>query len=116
MKKFLAAAGAFAVLAMPAFADSMTIEFAGDDGTTATYVFDDATSMATLPDGTIAPYTWDEATATLCGETPEGPVCATFTVSDEEPKVGDVSAYTLSTGGGGMATIIAMAAAEPTGS
>lgn len=115
MNKLLAAAGAFAVLALPAFADTMTIEFAGDDGQTATYMFDSETNMVTGPDGGSAPYTWDEETATLCGETPDGPVCAIF-ADAAEPVVGGTSAYTLSTGGGGTATILAMEASEPTGS
>lgn len=106
MKKILISAAAAAMLAAPAFAASMTVAFASEDGATAVWTFEDGT--ATAPDGTSAPYTFDEATRTLCADVPDqGEVCATF-ADETSGAVGDSSAYTLSTGGGGTATITAV--------
>ncbi len=109
--KTIITATAFAIAAaLPATAATITIEFAPDDGSEpAAFTFDDATGMSTGPDGSTSPFTWDEDTATLCGTDPEGSeVCATFTDNSAEPAVGVTSPYTLSTGGGGTATITAM--------
>lgn len=105
MKKFIAAAIAAGFVAAPAFAASITISFADNDGTTAEWTFD-GEGTATSGDLSAA-YTWDEDAATLCADVPEqGEVCATFDSVAEA--VGESSTYTLSTGGSGTATIIAM--------
>lgn len=106
MKKFVSAALAAAFLAAPAFAASITLSFANDDGTTQEWTFDSETNMATAGDLEV-PYTWDEDAATLCADIPDqGEVCATF--SEVAQAVGESSPYTLSIGGGGTATITAM--------
>ena len=105
MKKFFAAAIAAGFIAAPAFAASITISFADNDGTTAEWTFD---GEGTATSGEITTsYTWDEEAKTLCAEVPEqGEVCATFDGVAEA--VGESAGYTLSTGGAGTATIMAM--------
>lgn len=106
MKKFIAAALSAAFIAAPAFAASITVSFANDDGTTTEITFDQETSMATTS-GVSMPYTWDAETSTVCADMPDvGEVCATFESVAEA--VGDTAKYTLSVGGGGTATITAM--------
>ncbi|MEM6627788.1 MAG: hypothetical protein AAF719_13920 [Pseudomonadota bacterium] len=104
--KFAALIAASALMAAPAMAGVATIEFANDDGNTSTWTFNDETMMATADGVDAGAYTWDEAAATLCGATPDGEVCATF--DDPKSEVGHSSTYTLSTGGGGTATIKAL--------
>ena len=105
MKKFVAAIVAAGFVAAPAFAASITLSFAGDDGTTQVWTFD-GEGTATAGDLTM-PYTWDEDAKKLCADIPDqGEVCATFDSVAEA--VGDSSTYTLSTGAGGTATITAM--------
>ena len=108
MKKTLMAAAAAFALGAPAFAASMTISFANDDGTTAVMTFDgEGTATIEGQEGSF-PYTWDEETRTLCGDaTGEGEVCATFAEAGD-PEVGQATGYTTSTGGSGTATITAM--------
>lgn len=107
MKKFLTAAIAAGFIAAPAFAASITLSFASDDGTTQEWTFDQETSLATMGD-LSAPYTWDEEAKKLCAEIPDqGEVCATFDSVGQA--VGETSGYTLSSGGSGTATITAMA-------
>ena len=104
MKKFIAAAMAAAVIAAPAYAATLTISFANDDGTTSVWSFDQETSKASNGEGIETDYTWDEDTLTLCAAVPDaGDLCATF--ESQGTAVGDTSKYTLSTGGGGTATI-----------
>jgi len=105
MKKFIAAAVAAGFIAAPAFAASITISFANDDGTTSEWTFD---GEGTATSGDIsASYTWDEEAKTLCADVPEqGEICATFDGVAEA--VGESAGYTLSTGGSGTATITAM--------
>lgn len=105
MKKFIAAAVAAGFIAAPAFAASITVSFANDDGTTSEWTFD-GEGTATSGDVSTA-YTWDEEAMKLCADVPEqGEICATFdSVADE---VGESAGYTLSNGGSGTATIIAM--------
>jgi hypothetical protein len=104
MKKFLTVALAAGFVAAPAFAATITVSFANDDGTTQEWTFDGET--ATTGDISV-PYTFDEEAMKLCAEIPEqGEVCATFdAVADA---VGESAGYTLSTGGTGTATITAM--------
>jgi len=105
MKKFMTAALFAGFIAAPAFAASITISFANDDGTTQEWSFD-GEGTATSGDLTTA-YTWDEDAATLCAEIPDqGEICATFDSVAEA--VGESSTYTLSVGGSGTATITAM--------
>ena len=105
MKKLIAATLAASFIAAPAFAASITLSFAGDDGTTQEWSFD-GEGTATYA-GTTMPYTWDEEARKLCAEIPDqGEVCATFDSAAQA--VGESSTYTLSTGGTGTATIIAI--------
>ena len=105
MKKFLSAAVIAGLVAAPAFAASITISFANDDGTAQEWTFD-GEGTATSGDMSAA-YTWDEDAAKLCAEIPEqGEICAEFDSVAEA--VGESSTYTLSTGGSGTATITAM--------
>ena len=110
MKKFMALTAATVALALPAMAGTMTISFANDDGVTTVITFDDSTMKGTVEgvDGTFD-YTWDAEANALCGNpTGEGDVCATFTEKEQAIAVGTASAYTLSTGGGGTATVTAV--------
>lgn len=105
MKKFIAALVAAGFVAAPAFAASITVSFASDDGTTQEWTFaDDGTATS----GEMSTsFTWDEDARKLCADIPEqGDVCATFDSAAEA--VGESSTYTLSTGGTGTATITAM--------
>ena len=105
MKKILTAAIVAGFVAAPAFAASITVSFAGDDGNTQEWTFD-GEGTATSGDVT-ASYTYDEEARKLCADIPEqGEVCATFDSAAEA--VGESSTYTLSTGGTGTATITAM--------
>ena len=111
MKTTLTAAAFLLGASMPAFAQTMTIEFAPDDGSDALAItFDQSNGKATMPDGSVQDYTWDEATATICSTPPEaeGEVCATFADGASEPSIGLTSAYTTNVGGAGSATITAM--------
>jgi len=96
------------MMAAPAIAGSITMSFAGDDGTTAVMTFnEDGTAKVEGADGTFE-YTWDAEANKLCGDaTGEGEVCAIF-ADKSEPSVGLESAYTTSDGGSGTATITAM--------
>lgn len=106
MKKFLAAVLAAGFIAAPAFAASITVSFANDDGTSQEWTFD-GEGTATSGDIT-ASYTMDEEAGVLCATMPdETEVCVTF---DEQvaQEVGASSTYSLSTGGTGTATITAL--------
>lgn len=105
MKTLITAAAALAFASGAALAQTMTIEFAGDDGATTSWTFD-GEGNATASDGTTATYTWDEEGKVLCGQMEEGELCATFAETGSE--VGDSSAYTLSDGTTGTATITAV--------
>ena len=77
MKKFVAAIVAAGFIAAPAFAASITLSFAGDDGSTQEWTFD-GEGTATSGDLTTS-YTWDADARKLCADVPEqGEVCATF--------------------------------------
>ena len=107
MKKLIVAAVLTAGVSAPAFAASMTVSFAGDDGATQVWTFNDD-GTATAPDGSVVDYTYDQATLTLCAEVPEtGDICAIFE-SANEGNVGDSSRYTTTTGVAGTATITAV--------
>ncbi len=107
MKKLLISTAAVALFAAPAFAASMTVSFASDDGTTTVMTFDDE-GTAAMADGSTLAYTYDEEALKLCAEIPEtGEVCATFAEAGTGA-VGESIAYTLSIGGGGTATITAV--------
>jgi len=107
MKKFLIAAAATAMMAAPAFAAKITVSFANDDGMTNVWTFDQETNMATNDAGMEAAYTFDPEARTVCADIPDaGEICATF--AEQISEVGATSAYTLSTGGGGTATLTAI--------
>lgn len=106
MKKTIAALLAASFVAAPAFAASVTVSFANDTGETQEWTFDQETNMATTGDLTV-PYTFDAEAGVLCADIPDtGEVCATF--DGMAQNVGDSAGYTLSTGGSGTATILAM--------
>ncbi len=105
MKKFVTAIVAAGFIAAPAFAASISLSFANDDGSTQEWTFD-GEGTATSGDLSV-PYTWDVDAKKLCADIPEqGEICATFDSVAEA--VGESSTYTLSTGGAGTATITAM--------
>lgn len=111
MKTMITAAAFLAGAALPAMAQTMTIEFTPDDGSDPLAItFDQANGMATMPDESVVPFTWDEAAATLCSTPPgaEEEVCATFADGATEPTIGVTSAYTTNAGGAGSAVITAM--------
>lgn len=106
MKKTIAALLAAGFVAAPAFAASVTVSFAADTGETQEWTFDQETNMATTGDLTV-PYTFDGEAGVLCADIPDsGEVCVTF--EGMAQNVGDSTGYTLSTGGSGTATILAM--------
>lgn len=114
MKRLLSTAAALAFATGPALAATVTIEFAGDDGNTAVYSFDQETGVSTDAEGNTSTYTFDADTATLCGQTPQGEICATF--EDAKQEVGHSTPYTLNIGGGGTATVMAIEESAPHGS
>jgi len=105
MKKLVTLAIASGLLAMPAVAASITLSFAGDNGITQVWTFD---GEGTATTGALTTtYTWDEEARILCADVPDqGEVCATFETTAQA--VGESSAYTLSTGDTGTATITAI--------
>ena len=104
MKKLVLSCAIAALLASPAVARVITMEFSVDGGESQTWTFDDAANKATAPDGKVYDYTYDEKTRKLCATTEEGPLCATF-ATDEGVKVGASSAYEATNGNKGTATI-----------
>ena len=103
MKYLTTMLAASAVLSAPVWAATQTIEFAGDNGETETWVLSDD-GTATSGDVTVN-YTWDEEALKLCAEMPEqGELCVTFEEAGSE--VGDTSKYTTSDGESGVAKII----------
>lgn len=104
MKLFLAASAAITLFALPAMAQSTTVEFASSDGTTALVVFYE-NGTASMGGGDPIPYTMDEESKTICGQTPEGDICATFDELGED--VGFSTGFTNTAGQSGTATITA---------
>lgn len=104
MRLIMAAGAALALAALPAFAQSTTVQFVAADGTTSVVVFNDD-GTATMDGGDPIPYTMDEDTKTICGETPDGSLCATFDELGDE--VGFSTGYTNTQGVTGTATITA---------
>lgn len=105
-KTILSAAAALAFAAMPALAGSTTVEFAAADGTTSVVVFN-TDGTATMDGGDAIPYTMDDATRTVCGQTPDGDLCATFAETGTD--VGFSTSYKNTAGATGTATITAVA-------
>lgn len=108
MRKLIGLATASLLIAAPALAGSMTVEFAADGETDVIVVtlVDDGTYSSS--DGSTGSYTWDDETQTLCGTSEEGEVCATFEGEASEPAVGDTRAFTNTAGMSGVATITAI--------
>lgn len=104
MRFLLAAGAALSFAALPALAESTTVEFAGEDGTIAVVVFN-ADGTALMEDGTSIPYTKDKETKTICGTMPDGELCATFDELGED--VGFSTGFTNTAGQTGIATITA---------
>ncbi len=104
MRFILAAGAALSLAALPALAESTTVEFAAADGTVSTVVFNDD-GTAVMDGGDPIPYTMNEETKTICGDTPDGELCATFDELGEE--VGFSTGYTNTAGVTGTATITA---------
>ena len=105
-KTILCSAAALAFAAMPALAGSTTVEFAAADGTTSVVVFN-TDGTATMDGGEAIPYTMDEEANTVCGQTPDGDLCATFDETGTD--VGFSTGYTNTAGATGIATITAVA-------
>jgi len=104
MKKFALVAVSAALLSAPAFAETITVEFADVDGTKVVVAFDSAAGTATV-DGEAFPSAYDAATNTVCTQAPDGEICATM--ESEAGDVGSSSAYTTNQGGSGTATVLA---------
>jgi len=104
MKLFMAAGAALALSALPALAESTTVQFVAADGTTSVVVFN-GDGTAVMDGGDPIPYTMNEDTKTVCGETPDGELCATFDELGDE--VGFSTGYTNTAGVTGTATITA---------
>ncbi|WP_018998147.1 hypothetical protein [Hirschia maritima] len=103
MKKFIMATAVATFMSAPAFAASMTIEFAteGEDKVTLTLNKEDGSVTAGDKTGS---YTWDEASKTLCGDELVDNACVTF---DEIVKTaGSSTGYTRNDGAKGTATIV----------
>ncbi|HAO34753.1 MAG TPA: hypothetical protein DCQ40_01145, partial [Hyphomonas sp.] len=60
---------------------------------------------ASMDGGDPIPYTMDEESKTICGQTPEGDICATFDELGED--VGFSTGFTNTAGQSGTATITA---------
>ena len=105
MKKIVLSAAVAALLATPAVARVVTIEFKNDKGEVNVISFDDATNKATGADGATFDYTYDEATRKLCGKPESGEVCVTFEGETGEVKAGLSGPYTASNGNTGVATV-----------
>ena len=104
-KTILCAAAALAFAAMPALAGSTTVEFAASDGTTSVVVFN-TDGTASMDGGEAISYTMDETTHTVCGQTPDGELCATLEATGTD--VGFSTGYTNTAGVTGTATITAV--------
>jgi UrcA family protein len=104
-KTILCAAAALSFTALPALAGSTTVEFVAADGTTSVVVFN-TDGTASMDGGDAIKYKMDEATKTVCGETPDGELCATFEEVGSE--VGFSTGYTNTAGVTGTATITAV--------
>ena len=108
MKKLMLVAAAAALWSGSAFAATMTISFAPDDGEAQVWTFDADTSTATTGDLSV-PYTWDADARSLCAQLESGELCAVFETVSETPAINDSTRYTTSAGGAGTATITGMA-------
>ena len=104
MRKLILSAAIAALIATPAAARIVTMEFSVEGGEAQVWTFDDAAGKATSPDGKVYEYTYDETARKLCATTSEGPLCATFE-KDEGVKVGSSSPYEATNGNKGVATI-----------
>ncbi|MEM9726610.1 MAG: hypothetical protein AAF909_14270 [Pseudomonadota bacterium] len=104
----IAAIAAAGLLATPAMARVVTVEFSVEGGESEVWVFDEKAAMVTAPDGEAYPYTFDEEARKVCATTAEGDLCATFTGGTGEIKVGEVSDYTATNGNSGQSTITAI--------
>ena len=105
MRLFLAAGAALTLAALPAFAQSTTVQFVAADGTTSIVVFNDD-GTASMDGGDPIPYTMDNETKTVCGQAPDGEICATFDELGNE--LGFSTGFTNTAGATGTATITAM--------
>lgn len=108
MMKSLILGAIGALMAAPAFAATMTIEFARDSGESSVVTVD-FEGTATTADGQTLPYTWNEESMTMCFQVAaDAQNCATFAEAVAEPTVGSSVRYTASDGAEGTATITAM--------
>jgi len=94
MKKFVFAALASAAFALPGFAEIVVLEFAPDGA--------DKVTIEAGPH--VEDMTWDESTLTLCSETPNGTVCATF--AEMMTAAGDTTTFTADNGHSGTVTLV----------
>ena len=101
-KTILSGVAACAFAVMPAIAGSTTVEFSASDGTTSVVVFNQD-GTASMDGGEAISYVLDAETKTVCGQTPEGDLCATFDEMGTE--VGFSTGYKNTAGASGTATI-----------
>ena len=104
MKMIFVAGAALAMATLPAIAESTTVEFSGSDGSTAVVIFN-TDGTASMDGAPPIPYTMNEETKTVCGQSPEGEICATFNELGDE--VGFSTGFTNTAGQSGTATITA---------
>ena len=103
MKKLILAAAVATFVSAPAFAASMTIEFATEGQDKLTITLNKEDGSATAGDKTGS-YTWDEASKTLCGDEMVENACVTF--DEIVDTVGSSTGYTRNDGAKGVATIL----------
>ncbi len=107
MKKIIAAMSIAALMAAPAFARKVTVEYTSADGDVNVLVFDETAMTVTSGDITTA-FTMDFEAKTTCGQAPDGEICITYDELPETPTVGFTTNYTTNTGGSGVAVITAV--------
>ena len=106
MKKLIALTAISAFAAAPAFAETLTIEFANTNGEVTTAVMDTEANTMTV-NGDATTYSFDEATNTLC-DTGDSDLCVTFEGEAQEMAPGVSGNYTATNGNSGVATVISV--------
>lgn len=108
MKKLLALAALSGLMASPAFAAKVTVEFVPAEGDTVSIVFNDADGT-TLMGEHPGTYTLNAETRELCGTGHTGEtVCITLDTLEQTPAVGFSTGYVTADGARGTATITAI--------
>jgi opacity protein-like surface antigen len=107
MKKFFLGAAAAALLSTPAFAETVTLEFAAEGEDAVVLLLDPAANTVTY-NGDTSAASWDAATNTLCSQTPDGEICATMADVPETPTVGHTTTFTTNDGKSGTVTVVSV--------